>query len=308
MINRLFMKELMHVQAHPHKKTHRTGCLGKFLALLPVTCILLYPFYEAAHITVIARNVRSAKLPAAFNGLKIVYLSDIHYGALFSARRVRDLVTQVNALQPDVILLGGDYGENSQGALDFFALAPAFRADCVVGTVGNHDRTLGNHIRIVPDSNLDAIMRAMRLNGIEPLVNGSIVLSRGNSTLAICGVDDFYNGLPDIQKAAEGAARADYTIFMPHTPDILPDAYFAMGDQPWFDLALCGHTHGGQIAVFGHSILTSSIYRDRFRSGWYNENGVDILVTNGVGTSFLPVRIGAPPQIHVLTLLCGDPV
>jgi uncharacterized protein len=299
MIIRTFFGEMMQVQPRPHKKTHRTGYLGKMFALLPVTCILLYPFYEAAHITVVNSQLRSSRLPAAFSGLKIVFISDIHYGALFSSRRVYDLVAQVNALEPDVILLGGDYGEDSQGALDFFALAPAFRAAvCVAGTVGNHDRT-------IPDSNLGEIMRAMRLNGIEPLVNSAILLKRGADSLAICSVDDYYNGFPDIQKAAEGAADADFTLFMPHTPDILPDAYFAMGDKPWFDLALSGHTHGGQIAVFGHSVLTASIYRDRYRSGWYSENGVDILVTNGVGTSVVPVRIGAPPQIHLLTLLSG---
>ncbi|HUM61301.1 MAG TPA: metallophosphoesterase, partial [Clostridia bacterium] len=65
---------------------------------------------------------------------------------------------------------------------------------------------------------------------------------------------------------------------------------------------ICGHTHGGQIVFFGRSLHSSSEYGDRYRSGWYREQGADILVSEGVGTSILPMRVGTRSQIHRLIL------
>ena len=70
----------------------------------------------------------SPRWPEDMDGLRMAYLSDIHYGSLFEEKRVRALAEKVNAWRPDVILLGGDYGEDSQGALDFWALKPGFQA------------------------------------------------------------------------------------------------------------------------------------------------------------------------------------
>ena len=278
------------------KRGHKTGWPGRLLMLLPAGCVLFYPLYLARQLDTVEKTCAYASWPKAFDGLKIVFLSDIHYGTLFSEERVRQLVSRVNALEPDVILLGGDYGEDSEGAVDFFALHPGFRARlCVLAAVGNHDRTL-------PESNLERIMAAMREDGVIPLVNDVWTLEKDGQTVAFAGVDDHYNGAPDLEKVRALSARADFTVFIPHTPDILPETLEAPGG-PFYDLALCGHTHGGQVTLFGHSLHASSDLRDRYRSGWYHEGGADILVSNGVGTSVLPVRLGARAQIHVLVMV-----
>ncbi|MBR4359639.1 MAG: metallophosphoesterase [Clostridia bacterium] len=277
------------------KRARKTVLLGKLLALLPASCILLYPLYLAAQLDSVEEDYVNPALPGAFEGLRLAFVSDIHYGALLGEDRVRALVRRVNAWQPDVILLGGDYGEDSDGALAFWRLRPGFQAKiCVAATVGNHDRTL-------PESNLEKIKEAMRANDVIPLVNDAIVLDRQGQTLALTSTDDFYNGCPDLPRIAALCARADFTVFFPHNPDILAEMDDLPGG-PFYQLALCGHTHGGQVALFGHALHSSSQYGDRYLSGWYRENGTDILVSNGVGTSMLPVRLGARPQIHLLTL------
>lgn len=278
-----------------YRKPKKSGRLGRLLALLPVSCMLLYPVYLAAQLDLVETEYASAALPAAFSGLRIVYLSDIHYGPYFKESRVRALAERVNALEPDVILLGGDYGEDAEGAIAFFQLHPGFKAKMLVAAVmGNHDRT-------PPESNLRKLMDAMEADGVMPLVNDAIWLQKDSATLALGATDDVYNGHPYLDKVAERCAGADFCIFLPHSPDILPQTYTLPGG-PFYQLALCGHTHGGQIALFGHAVKSSSDYGDRYRSGWYHENGVDILVSNGVGTSWLPVRLGARPQIHLITL------
>jgi len=90
---------------------------------------------------------------------------------------------------------------------------------------------------------------------------------------------------------------------MPHSPDLVPEAKQA-GLR--FDLALCGHTHGGQIALRGRSLYPSSRYGDRYRMGWVNENDSDIFITCGVGTSVLPMRVGTMPEIHRFNLSSGN--
>lgn len=273
------------------RKVKKPGIFGKLLAMLPVTCALLYPVYLAAQLEIKEEDYINSRIPRAFSGLKLVYLSDIHYGYYFRADRVQKLVDTVNALQPDLILLGGDYGEDSQGAVDFFRLKPAFRAKIgVFGVMGNHDRTL-------PESNLIILQEEMKKCGVTPLVNDTALIRRQGASLAIAGMDDYYNGYPDLKKLEEQCRGADFVIFLPHTPDVLPEV-----EAPFFDLALCGHTHGGQVTIFGYAPKCSSHLGNRYLSGWFHERGYDFLVSNGVGVSWLPVRLGAKAQVHLLTL------
>jgi len=282
---------------HEKRRAKKANLLGKVLMLLPVSCALLYPLYLGAQLDLVEDTYVSSRLPEVFDGLRVAFVSDIHYGAYLNEQRVRRLVSRVNALQPDLIILGGDYGEDSQGAVDFFRLQPGFQAKTgVLGVMGNHDRTL-------PESNLQVLMRAMADAGVRPLVNDVFIIEKAGKTLAIAGVDDYYNGAPRLDRAADLCQGAEFTIFAPHTPDILPEAYRLPGG-PFFQLALCGHTHGGQVVLFNRALKSSSDYGEKYRTGWKKENGVDIMISNGVGTSFLPVRLGARPQIHLITLKC----
>lgn len=277
------------------KRAKKVGWLGRLLMLLPAGCVLLYPLYLAAQLDTVEETYSSPRWPAAFDGLRLVFLSDIHYGSLFPEERVRRLAERVNALSPDVILLGGDYGEDSDGAIRFFELHPGFRAKyCVAAVMGNHDRTL-------PESNLQRLMAAMAAEGVIPLVNDVWTLEKDGRRVAFAGVDDYYNGHPALERVAALSRGADFTVFIPHEPDILP-AVYDLPEGPFYQLVLCGHTHGGQVTLFGHSLHSSSDLKDRYRSGWYHEKGTDILVSNGVGTSMLPVRLGARPQIHLLVM------
>lgn len=277
------------------KPVHHPSRLGKWLSLLPTGCILLYPLFLAAQLDLCTHEYHHAALPPAFQGLRIAYISDIHYGSYFSEDRLQKLVERVNALEADVILLGGDYAEDSESALAFWKKKPAFRAKtAVLGVLGNHDRT-------PPEENFALIQNAMKAAGVIPLVNDVYLLEKEGQTLAIAGVDDYYNGFPDVKKAAELSKAAPFTIFLSHSPDIFPEVYETF-DTPFYQLALCGHTHGGQVAFFGWAPKPSSDLGNRYRSGWFHEKGTDILVSNGVGTSLLPVRLGARPQFHLITL------
>ncbi len=283
----------------------KRGCLSrlirKLLHLCLVLALLCYPFIEPYWLRTEQRALSFADLPQGFDGLRVAYLSDIHYGPFFSDERLADLVRRVNALKPDVILLGGDYADDSDGAVAFFQMKPAFAARLGVYAVP------GNHDRVMPESNLARLEEAMYASGVIPLVNRALPLSLpSGESILLAGIDDYGNGHPDAAAIARLISADDFVIFLTHNPDVIPSLAGLRardGSTQWADLILCGHTHGGQVTLFGQKALYSvSSYAERYRTGWKEENGAQILISNGVGTSVVPMRFFAPPQIHLITL------
>lgn len=271
------------------------------MLILALMLLIIYPFLEARQLSVDEHTVTVSNLPANLKNLKIVFVSDIHQNRWFSQTRVNDLIKSVNNLSADIVILGGDYADDSDGAIDFFYNAPKLHARLgVFAIVGNHDRTL-------PESNLSVLIAQMKNYGCIPLVNEVSRVKVGQTYVTIAGVDDYYNGYPEVEKVAAQVSQDDFVIFAGHTPDLIPDMLTARssdGDNHWFDLALFGHTHGGQVTFFGKSIFKnlSPEIGSRYLTGWFEENRAAVLVSNGVGTSVLPVRFFAKPQIHSITL------
>ena len=272
--------------------------------LLPVLLVLLlavYPFVEPRMLSIEEHTLQVRSLPSNLKNLKIVFASDIHKSMWFTQEQVNALFTTINNLNADLVILGGDYADDSDGAIEFFKTAPDLYARLgVYAVLGNHDRT-------EPESNLGVLIKQMQDRNIVPLVNSVSRAKVGQSYVYIAGVDDYYNGFPDVLGVASQVYADDFVIFAGHTPDLMPDvlkARSADNDSHWFDLALFGHTHGGQISFLGHTPFSklSPEVGARYLSGWMEENRAGVLVSNGVGTSWLPVRLFAPPQIHLITL------
>ena len=147
-----------------HQARRKSRYIGWALGTLPVLA-LLAPFVEPWTLEVETTTLTSTDLPRDIARLKIVYLTDIHQGKFYSMRRVQDLVTRVNSLNPDIILLGGDYANTSEEAIAFFENAPSFHARYLTAAV------LGNHDRTEPESNLRKLEEAMYAAGVTPLVS-----------------------------------------------------------------------------------------------------------------------------------------
>lgn len=268
--------------------------LTPMLKRVPTDRKWLRPFYQAAQLQLREETYASRRLPAVFSGLSLSYAADIHYGSFMNDARALDIVGRIRDLGSEVILLGGDYGEDAHTAEAFFELIPPFPEQVpVLGAIGNHDH-MGH------GADISRLMEKMRSKGAVPLYNDVWLLRREGKSIAFCSADDLLTGRPDFEPLIAKSEGADFVIFMPHSPDLIPEARKA-GFR--FDLALCGHTHGGQIALGGRSLHASSRYHDRYRMGWVREEEEDIFITCGVGTSLLPIRIGTLPEIHRLTLL-----
>lgn len=276
------------------KKHHRPSALGRLLSHIPQDKKWLFPFYEAGQLFLTREVFYSSALPAEWDGFTIAYCSDIHFGPMLSTHRATGLMEKMNTLEADIMLLGGDYGETAHLGAQFARAIPRPLArHGVLAAIGNHDLKGSSE-------ECTALIGALIRKGIRPLQNAAFTLNGRQSDLIFCATDDVKFGSPNISILFETRDRPAFVVFFPHSPDILPTVF--AHKKKAFDLALCGHTHGGQITLWGHSLHSSSKFGDRFRTGWISENAHNIFVSNGVGTSLMPLRLGAPPQYHLITL------
>lgn len=311
--------------AQSKKRSPQTGnvlpkrILLALAAVLLGSALILGVFMSfAANIVQLHRvEVPLDDLPAAFDGVTILFVSELHLDSFNTPNRVIHLMDQLQATRPDILLLGGDYThrplwemlsprgredakdreELERRRNEFFQKMLPFQAPMLkAGVPGNHDRSL---------SGLD---QAMASGGFELLSNRKLILEREGQQLAIVGLDDWDTGERDERGIAQQCASSECVIVVSHTPDVLP----VLNNQPgldgtgWIDLMLSSHTHGGQLRVGDWTPFNPSMYGKRFLTGWHLENNARLLVSNGVGTSLLPMRLGAPPQAHLITLRCGQ--
>lgn len=282
------------------KRRLRLFSFSRLITLIILVFLIGYPFYEAYHLQTDNVTLKVSELPQDLNNLRIAYISDIHMGFMYPEARVDALIDTINRLNADLVLFGGDYADDSDGAIAFFQRLPRVNARLkVAGVVGNHDRT-------IPESNLSRLQDAMVAANVIPLVNNVLTIPIGETKIILAGIDDINNGHPDIAGVAKMVSRDDFVIFLSHSPEAIPAALQATdkdGHGRWFDLALCGHTHGGQVTFLGQPLLSEfKKVPGRYLSGWIEENRTPILISNGVGMAYLPIRLFAPAQIHLITL------
>ena len=206
-----------HAGAYVHKPSF-WGRVARVLAILAVLCLLAWPFVEPLLPQVEKVALQPVDFPAGVSQLRIVYVSDIHAGSFFGEGRVKDLVRRINAQNPDLVLLGGDYAQYSAGAVEFFRSLPAIHARYgVYAVTGNHDRT-------VPESNLTELRAAMLSAGVTPLINEVATVRVGSGNIRIAGLDDVSCGHPDLAGLAKQVRKEDFVIFLCHSPAIIPQA------------------------------------------------------------------------------------
>lgn len=262
-------------------------------------CVLcaLWALIEPRLLLVREVSVTHPEVPAEFDGMRIAFAVDVHAGSLLGRERTRRIVDVVNELNADVIVLGGDNVGGGKHDNDwFYAEAARLKAPMGVYTV------LGNH---EAGGNL-AIARAhLPKAGIVLLENESVRLRSGTGSLRLAGVADYRSGSPDFKAVAQGTRADGYSIVVSHNPDALVEGLPA--SRGGFDLALSGHTHGGQVTFFGlWAPVSNSEYGQRFVHGWTTVDGVPVLASKGAGVFALPLRFFAPPEIHLIELHRGS--
>lgn len=227
--------------------------------------------------------------------LRVAFASDFHAGPTTHPQLLDDACHAIEAVRPEMVLLGGDFVSYHGRHVD----ALARRLATIEAPLGKF-AVLGNHDLLADDAYLVAQLEDA---GVRVLVNESVRLAGPHEGLALCGVDDPVQGEMDARRAFRDAARDDSRLLLMHAPQGLLD----MQDET-FDLALCGHTHGGQVAMPDGTPIRMPgprINRRYSRGRFTLRDGAQLLVSRGIGCSQLPIRLFAAPEVHVLTLKPG---
>lgn len=234
------------------------------------------------------------RLDPAFDGFRLVQLSDLHVNGWLTPERLAEVAAAINALQPDAIALTGDFVSGRQ-TYDRAGLVEALRvlrpAEVSVAVLGNHDH---GH-RTGPEG----IRTLLHEAGIRELNNAAIALRRGAAALHLAGVDDLRFRQSRLDQVLEALPDEGAAILLAHEPDFA-DISAATGR---FDLQLSGHTHGGQVRAPLIGPLLLPRYGQRYPAGLYRVRGMYVYTNRGLGMGHLRVRFNCRPEITIFTLL-----
>jgi len=229
------------------------------------------------------------------NGLKIALLTDLHVGSPHTGLdKLQKIVDLTNAEQPDLILITGDFMIQDVIGGKFVEPEPiaevlkGLRAPLgVIAVLGNHDWWYdGTHVT-----------NALRSAGITVLENQSQKIDLNGKSFWVAGIADQWTRSPNIQGTLRNIDPNEPVIVMTHNPDIFPSVPARVS------LTLAGHTHGGQVDLpFLGRPLVPSRFGEKYAAGHIIEDGKNLFVGTGIGTSIYPVRFRVPPEIVILTL------
>ncbi|MDO4547328.1 MAG: metallophosphoesterase [Clostridia bacterium] len=244
-------------------------------------------------------------IPADLVGKKLLFATDAHFGGLMNDRRMGRIIDLMTSLKPDIILLGGDNADNFANEAAFCErhLSRLHAPMGVFCVPGNNDWE-------AVDGDYDKLRHMVKKAGATLLVNEYVTLPVDAGRLIISGIDDYKRGNPDKNSISHFRECEDFHILLSHSPSAIDDAL--EGENSGVRLVLCGHTHGGQLRIgklspyaIGFENTLNSRRKYFFVNGEHDVDGMKIIVSNGIGCSLLPVRIGVAPQINLFTLSGG---
>lgn len=257
-------------------------------------------------------------LPPAFDGYRIAFFTDIHLGIWMPDEWVLAGLEMLQQHAPDILVLGGDYilaTENPlwpmlgwvrnprYAGMDVSDSVPSLFADAArmlssfsapdgtIAVVGNHERW--NSIELFYDA-------FRQYPSIQVLMNEEVRVSRGEQSLLFYGSDDYLTGLPRPLPEEPELPGRSCRIVVTHNPDYAS----ALLDEsdPSFRLALCGHTHGGQVCLPGLPLMAAPVDDTRFMAGLVQVGDRFVYTSRGLGMVGVPFRVDCPPEVTIFEL------
>ncbi|MCJ7749637.1 MAG: metallophosphoesterase [Armatimonadetes bacterium] len=245
---------------------------------------------RAGDVEVTRTDVYLERLPPAFDGYRVLHISDIHGGSSLYRTSVRERLAAADGIAADLVVFTGDLASHSDAIEDAASALGELQArDGIVAVLGNHDYWMGE----------EKVSGALAAVGVRVLRNEHMVVERGGERLYVVGVEDCcYVGRDDLPGALSGVPEGAPVVVATHSPDIVLKPLAARASA-----ILSGHTHGGQVVFpwIGPLYVPTKLGRRRM-SGLLSVGGTVLYVNRGLGEISPPMRLNCPPEIAVLTL------
>lgn len=298
-----------------HKRSHLFGYIGTVAGVVVLGAMIWSTTRGRSEIEVRRVSVHSSKLPAGFDGFRIVQFSDTHVGTLINPQQTLErMVDTINSLNADMVVASGDLVNTDAGELteDVIGVLSQIRSrHGVYSVLGNHD--LGFYIsdssRYTPRTSVERILEVKRHMGWHSLVNRSQRVGMGADTIVISGVNfpvDFrHNG------HTSEMAGVDLEQTFTDTPDSLYNIVISHAPQLWAnlkeigrgDLTLAGHVHSMQVKLrVGKWLWSPAKFMYDWWSGLYTDGERSLYVNDGIGYVMYPMRVGTRPEVTLIEL------
>lgn len=291
----------MNLESSPRSITRRAFLKKAGLAALGVLALppggYAYARYaEPKWLDVERITLRLPRWPKPLSGLRILQFSDVHFGYHFGLTELAELVERINRLEPDIICFTGDfvdYGVGPEGP-EASRLLKTLQAKLgVYAVLGNHDYYGGMS---------EAVAKLLKEGGVRLLRNEAVEIRHGGASFWMAGIEDQWEGKPELPRAAGTVKPEDFVLLLSHCPDFADIA----ASHP-VDLQLSGHSHGGQVRLplYGHIVTPS--YSKKYIQGLYTlaDGKLQLYVNRGIGVSVYPIRFWCRPELTVFTMEPG---
>ena len=291
----------------------RLGVAG----VLVGSALTAYAWRESMNLELTHTVVPIDGLPTGLHGLRILHIADTHFPA--NARSLPRFRRAIERLQYDIVLATGDYAETARGwptVVDAFRdLDPRLGCYAVIGgheryAAPRSPRDVVKHLRALFDPTarrfIDPmpLVEELRTLGVRVLINESVSLEIGGEAVRLIGIDDAALGRDDLPAALPANPQGRFEILLSHSPDgvLHPRARR-------IPFALSGHTHGGQIRLpgYGAPVRHARAVTRRQPAGLMRIGATQTYVSRGFGTSAIPLRLGARPELGVIELRTAEP-
>lgn len=292
--------------------------VGLLLCTIVAWVLLVGVVRTRKELTVRSAEIVSERLPQSFDGYRIAFFSDLHIGSIISVSDMcRNLVEQINSLDADLVVFGGDlinirYDELSPELQNILGGIKA--RDGVVAVLGNHDTGVyvRDTIALPLEENTHLLKGRIAQMSWRVLDNETEWLVRGKDSLTLTGIGFSPELLEhrhsasvadslDLQPIYESVPNNKFNITVSHMPQLWRKVS-ALG---YGDLVLSGHVHAMQMkgCIGDYEFSPAQLMYNEW-SGLYNEITSQLYITDGIGSVGFHLRIGAPPEITLLTLRC----
>ncbi|WP_254437749.1 metallophosphoesterase [Ruegeria arenilitoris] len=290
--------------------TRRGFIKGLLAVTLAGLVVSLYGFFIEPAMRLRVRKWKLKRADWTAPPLRIAAIADLHAGEPFvTIKRIKQVVRRTNALDADLVLLLGDFTASHRMVSKPVAMAditPVLAGltarHGVFAVLGNHDwwdDTAAQRRGGGPNLYADALAASgipVLSNSAQKLDDPGIWLAGLEDQLAIVEGNGRYRGLDDLSGTLRQITDDAPVVLMAHEPDIFPQVPDRVA------LTLSGHTHGGQIRLFGWSPVVPSRFGNRYAYGPVREGGKDLVISGGIGCSILPVRFGVTPEITLVEI------
>jgi len=260
----------------------------KILSVLGILTIfflicLIYAHYEYTQLKVRTIEIASKDIPQEFDGKRIVFAADFQLDtyARFNQKQLDRIIKLINEQEKDIIILGGDY----------------------TNWTGKIPRFYKGMEKL--EKPMEKNMAGLKSLGYKVLVNENDKITVNNQSIYISAVDDLLKGKPDAKKALNGIKKDYFNIFITHNPEYFE--YMTDDQKERADMTLAGHTHGGQITLFGLILHAEIKHPWKYGYGLKEYDGHKIYTTSGVGGGAFEmfIRFFAQPEIVIFELKRG---